>query len=629
MILCRYLRISVFPHRVFSPPASASFLSRIMRSVGHIRRLSGASMIVGVSLASGLLVPTESHAQFLGEVEPNNSFGTATPGTLAPFTTHGGRVGNTQRPGETQVDYWLFEGVEAGLLQVSFDATSDAPSWLYPNRVLGFDVFTSSGELVASYESGSAPDKLIRKALELESGNYFFKIYADIAIRYELKVSTLPPTASETEPNDEFANPFELWETRYGRFDRPVPEEDFDIDFFYIRASESGHHTLELTAFGASSGYVFADFLSETGNLILGGLVWEGDQTRWDLNIPEPGLYFLALYGSSKSNYAFRMFSYPHSSQLFETEPNDIRTEANPLRSGTSVGGQISRASTSQGADYDRFYFIAMEAGEVYVSFGVDGERWTGRSLQLQVTDSQGTELLAMEEDQGESGSASINVGKPGVYYLRVQGTSYEQYGLELRSYVLADVPGRPSITAITEEDGALLIDGEAPDDGGAEIRGYIAECSGETSRSATLPIRVTGLTNGRSHSCFFSAFNEFGVGMRSFGRSATPRGAPFNVRIISVVPENGGLTFHLWADRAGGRFPDYTVTCGSESATNNRPVVTVWDLEPNEVYSCSATARNEFGVGIAAENASGVPLPATTGLPLWLLLEAMKPTSP
>ena len=101
-----------------------------------------------------------------------------------------------------------------------------------------------------------------------------------------------------------------------------------------------------------------------------------------------------------------------------------------------------------------------------------------------------------------------------------------------------------------------------------------------------------------------------------------TPPDAPV---ILSVESGDGALTVRFTVpSSSGARIDNYTVTCGSESATGNNSPITVSPLSNDVQYSCSVVATSAAGTSPASAPASGKPEEWTqTGLPIWLLLDA------
>lgn len=97
----------------------------------------------------------------------------------------------------------------------------------------------------------------------------------------------------------------------------------------------------------------------------------------------------------------------------------------------------------------------------------------------------------------------------------------------------------------------------------------------------------------------------------QSFGIVATVPGAP---TIGAVTAGNAQLNVAFTAPASTGGSPilSYTATCGGISATGNSSPITVAGLTNGVAYSCTVTATNALGTGLASAAAVGTPSAAS-----------------
>ncbi|QJR15134.1 IPTL-CTERM sorting domain-containing protein [Usitatibacter palustris] len=87
-----------------------------------------------------------------------------------------------------------------------------------------------------------------------------------------------------------------------------------------------------------------------------------------------------------------------------------------------------------------------------------------------------------------------------------------------------ANVPGAPTIGAVTPGNGQATVAFTAPaSNGGSPITGYTATCGAFSANGAASPLVVTGLTNGTLYNCSVTATNSQGTGPASATASVTP----------------------------------------------------------------------------------------------------------
>ena len=112
---------------------------------------------------------------------------------------------------------------------------------------------------------------------------------------------------------------------------------------------------------------------------------------------------------------------------------------------------------------------------------------------------------------------------------------------------------------------------------------------------------------------------------------SCTPPSPPSGVRILSVKTDDGALIVAVtYSDDGWAPVTGYEVTCSdginSFTGSGSSSPVRVEGLTNDTAYSCSATAHNSAGASEASQLSSPVaPEEIQTGLPIWLLYEAIK----
>lgn len=125
--------------------------------------------------------------------------------------------------------------------------------------------------------------------------------------------------------------------------------------------------------------------------------------------------------------------------------------------------------------------------------------------------------------------------------------------------------PGPPLAVGVTPGDGNATISFSPPaSNGGSEITGYTANCSSggatATAAGAGSPIRVTGLVNGTTYSCWVTARNAIGTGRPSLAVPVTPAapaasGSGFRIT-SSAASDGGALPAAYTCDGTGSTIP-------------------------------------------------------------------------
>jgi titin len=206
-------------------------------------------------------------------------------------------------------------------------------------------------------------------------------------------------------------------------------------------------------------------------------------------------------------------------------------------------------------------------------------------------------------------------------------------------------VPSTPQITAIDIGDSEAYISFSVANNGGSlPITSYDAICfdgaTEYTGTSSTSPITVSGLTNGVSYTCSVTAASAAGTSEAS---APTPPFTPELPAPPTMIPSTPRITnidygdediYLTVSDSGSSTISSYTATCTDGTTeytgTSSTSRITVSGLTNGVGYSCSVTATN--AAGTSAPSAPSLPLVPEyipTGLPIWLLYEAVKSASP
>jgi hypothetical protein len=179
-------------------------------------------------------------------------------------------------------------------------------------------------------------------------------------------------------------------------------------------------------------------------------------------------------------------------------------------------------------------------------------------------------------------------------------------------------VPGAPTITSVTAGIRSVKVAFTKPaDDGGAKVTSYRVKCAssnGGVSRAnegVKSPIRVSGLTAGKSYTCTVAARNRIGLGAYSALSDAvvTLAAVPGAPTITSVGAGVGSVrvAFTKPADNGGAPIINYRARCtssdGGAAHANEGPKspIRVSGLTAGKTYTCAVAARNRVGLGAAS----------------------------
>ena len=209
---------------------------------------------------------------------------------------------------------------------------------------------------------------------------------------------------------------------------------------------------------------------------------------------------------------------------------------------------------------------------------------------------------------------------------------------------VLASVsgPSQPVINTATggNESISLAFSPSTTPDVLFPITGYEAACTADdelvVTNNASSPITVSGLTGGKEYSCTVAPVTNLGAAPLSNAVSATATAPviPSTPQITNTDYGDGEIYLTV-SDSGGSSITGYTATCTDGTTeytgTSTTSFITVSGLTNGVGYSCSVTATN--AAGTSTSSAPSPPITPeefiATGLPIWLLYDAVKPASP
>lgn len=461
----------------------------------------------------------------------------------------------------------------------------------------------------------------------MTGGTYYLRLYGDSDDTYTYTASYLNRTDGlEIERNDQVANLVQLGETRFGQFYRKYPSTGYDQDLFYIPVTAPQTLLVDLAVGGTTSccDGMYFELLNSQGDIYVGGYVPESQEESWPVAIYASDNYFLRVYGDTDDRYAFR-FRLNDQLLPLEFEPNGSSQSATEIISGITYSGQFHTRYPGSDFDKDYFSFTTNSSGVISINTSVGGSTSCCDFLYVEVRDSVNNLLFADQIAEGASESNSIGIGSAGTYFVYLYGDTDDPYSFSVSGSPFLGAPQDAFISSIVENDGSLLVDGGVNFDGGSAITSYTATCGGVEATSSTLPISVTGLSNGISYSCTLTATNAVGTSEPSNPVEATPRGAPYNVSIDRIEAEDGALLVFISAQSGGGSNVSYSATCGGVTAQNSSSPVRVSGLLNDTTYQCTATVSSSLGSSGTSFPIAGTPGVIQTGLPIWLLYEAAK----
>ena len=180
-------------------------------------------------------------------------------------------------------------------------------------------------------------------------------------------------------------------------------------------------------------------------------------------------------------------------------------------------------------------------------------------------------------------------------------------------------VPDQPVIGSITPGNTSASISFTAPVNGGLSITNYFYSTNNGTTfapvGNTTIPINVSGLTNGTTYQFVIKAVNSLGNSAPSAAVSATPCVVPGLPTINSVVSGNQLLTVSFSAPASNGGSSitgyKYSINGTSYTAIGTSSPFTITGLTNGTAYTVSMKATNAAGDSVAYTPLDSV-VPAT-----------------
>ena len=192
---------------------------------------------------------------------------------------------------------------------------------------------------------------------------------------------------------------------------------------------------------------------------------------------------------------------------------------------------------------------------------------------------------------------------------------------------VEAAAPDQPAQPVATADGDSISLALDAPNDNGSVITSYDAVCTSSdggmqgTASSDSLPVVVSGLSLGNTYNCNVTATNAVGTSPASPDSDDTPVAAvaPDAPEQPAVLPGDGSITVSFSEPADGGSpITGYLVDCASSdggtegSATDVASPITVTGLDNGNTYTCTVTATNDAGTGVASDSSE----PTIAGVP-------------
>jgi predicted RNA-binding protein with TRAM domain len=190
----------------------------------------------------------------------------------------------------------------------------------------------------------------------------------------------------------------------------------------------------------------------------------------------------------------------------------------------------------------------------------------------------------------------------------------------DLATGIAGSAPSPPTVTAVTAGSGSLQVGFTPGANGGAQINGYEYQLnsSGSWISTGTLgnTFTITGLTNGSPYAVQIRATNSVGTGTASESMSGTPRTAPAQPTITTVIRGDHSLSVAV-ADADDGGSSISTWQYSTDGGTTWRSAGTATSPLAVSTLSTDGTTQiangTSYPLAVRALNAAGASVASAT----------------
>lgn len=186
-------------------------------------------------------------------------------------------------------------------------------------------------------------------------------------------------------------------------------------------------------------------------------------------------------------------------------------------------------------------------------------------------------------------------------------------FGLVMGEILASSVPDAPSDLSFSIGDGQVTLDWSAPDfNGGSPIDYYIIYKDGvDVKHSSSIPVTLTGLTNGVAYSFKIAAHNAIGTGPATEAVMVTTHTVPGAPTGLLATPGNSNvaLSWSAPSNDGGGSIDYYIIyTNGVDTVHVAGTSVVMMSLNNGVSYSFAVCAHNAAGSGPLSPTVNAIP---------------------